>query len=91
LQSRFNFFYLVGAAKALLYPTNDNARGEVGVGDDVIWVGLFQADGAVCASGVGAVVGIYGVVGGVKIMPSAVWRSSWAMFQVVVVVMGVTR
>jgi hypothetical protein len=29
-------------------------------------VGLFQADGAVCASGVGAVVGIYGVVGGVN-------------------------
>lgn len=48
-----------------MHPTDDNLGSEVDVGDDVIRVRLFQADGAICASGVGAVVGIYGVVGGV--------------------------
>ena len=48
-----------------MHPTDDDLGGEVGVGDDVIRVRLFQANGAICASGVGAVVGIYGVVGGV--------------------------
>ena len=48
-----------------MHPTDDNLGGEVGVGDDVIRVRLFQANGTVSGSGVGAVVGIYGVVGGV--------------------------
>ena len=64
LQCSFDFGHLIIAAETLFYPADDDLGGEVGVGDDFIWVGLLQADGAISASGLGAVVGIYGVVYG---------------------------
>jgi len=46
----------------VLHPADDDLRRERSEGDDVVFRS-FKADAAICASRVGAVVGIYGVVG----------------------------
>jgi len=57
LQGSFDLGYFLFTAKLLLHPADDDLRGEVGVGDDVAFRCL-KANAAICASGVGAVVGV---------------------------------
>jgi hypothetical protein len=57
LQGSFDLFYFLFTAKLLLHPADDDFRGEVGVGDDVAFRRL-KANAAICASGIGAVVGV---------------------------------
>jgi hypothetical protein len=63
LERGFDLGYFLFTAKLVLHPADDDFRGEVGVGDHVAFR-LLQSDRAVSASGVGAVVGIDGVVRG---------------------------
>ena len=62
LQRRLDLGHFFRAAEFVFDPADDDLGGEVGVGNHRLGVGLLQADGAVGAGFVGAVVGVHGVV-----------------------------